>query len=319
MRARALLALSLAAAAVAAPGAAPGAQQPAAAVRLVARADCLTHPSCGVGLRRVYGVDVRSVFVPLTSPEAGIAALDAAEGEVALALSPDPQLARPDLVALRDDRRMVEPVRVTPVVRAAVLRRLGRRAAALRRRLEAVGAALTTAAMRRLHQHADDGRLAEAVGGEFVEASGFERPRRAAGGRAIRVGYQAFEENEILAHLYAEALRTAGFRARVVPVGGLRARSLAALRRRAVDLVAEYSSALRETLGGDDLRRALARRGLVPLRAAPADLRMMFVTTRETAARLGLRRMSDLRRYWPVVGRGSAGSGASTASARSAK
>jgi glycine betaine/choline ABC-type transport system substrate-binding protein len=97
----------------------------------------------------------------------------------------------------------------------------------------------------------------------------------------------------------------------------VRTGELAALRRRAVDLVPEYDASLLARLGGSDLHRALARRGLVAFRPAPAQNRILLVTMRETAARLGLRRISDLRRYWrPVVGRASAGS---TSSGRSAK
>ena len=38
----------------------------AQAPRLAAPSDCLTNTGCGVGLRSVYGLDVRQVFVPLT-------------------------------------------------------------------------------------------------------------------------------------------------------------------------------------------------------------------------------------------------------------
>ena len=94
-------------------------------VRLAAPSDCLVNPGCGVGLKSVYGLDVRPAFVPLTVADAGIGALDDGAAEVAVAFSSNPQVSRPDIVTLRDDRRMVYPDRVVPVVRRGLLRAYG--------------------------------------------------------------------------------------------------------------------------------------------------------------------------------------------------
>src|SRR5690349_16720060 len=128
----------------------------AQAPRLAAPSDCLTNTGCGVGLRSVYGLDVRSVFVPLTVADAGISALDDGAAEVAVAFSSDPQVSRPDIVTLRDDRSMVYPDRVVPVVRRKLLKGYGGAARELRRRLNAASAALTTLALRGLNQSVID-------------------------------------------------------------------------------------------------------------------------------------------------------------------
>ena len=105
-------------------------------VRLAAPADCLVNPGCGVGLQSVYGLDATPAFVPLTVADAGIGALDDGLAEVAVALSSNPQLSRPDIVTLSDDRRMVYPDRVVPVVRRGLLRAYrARDARDIRRRL----------------------------------------------------------------------------------------------------------------------------------------------------------------------------------------
>src|SRR6478609_529266 len=75
-------------------------------VRLAAPSDCLTNSGCGVGLKSAYGLDVTAAFTPLAVADAGVAALDDAQAEVAVAFSSDPQLSRPDIVTLRDDKRM---------------------------------------------------------------------------------------------------------------------------------------------------------------------------------------------------------------------
>ncbi len=281
----------------------------AQAPRLAAPSDCLTNTGCGVGLRSAYGLDVRSVFVPLTVADAGISALDDGAAEVAIAFSSNPQVSRPDIVTLRDDRSMIYPDRVVPVVRRKLLKGYGRHAAELRRRLNAASAALTTLALRGLNQSVIDGRMPEAVGGEFIDANGLGGDDTRRKGKRIVVGHMAFDENETLAHLYAEALRAAGFRAIVRPVGGLRPDAVNKLRRDQIDLYPAYDGSLLRYLVGTSperlkpgLKRTLARIGAEPMRLSRAQDRNVFVTKTETATRLGLSRISDLARHWPAAG-----------------
>ncbi|HET8757738.1 MAG TPA: glycine betaine ABC transporter substrate-binding protein, partial [Solirubrobacteraceae bacterium] len=162
-------------------------------VRLAAPPDCLTNPNCGPGIQRAYGVDVSPFFVPLTVADAGISALDDGLAEVAVAFSSDPEVSRPDVKVLRDDRQMVGPDPVVPVLRANVLRAYGPR---LKRVLNRASAVLSTRALRALNQQVGDGRLPEAVGGEFIDANGLGGDGRRRHGRRIVVGFQAFSEND---------------------------------------------------------------------------------------------------------------------------
>src|SRR4051794_25033855 len=118
-------------------------------VRLAAPSDCLVNAGCGVGLKSVYGLDVASAFVSLTVADAGVSALDDGLAEVAVAFSSNPQLSRPDIVTLRDDRGMISDDHIVPIVRSKVLRRYGR---ALRRRFNAASALLSTLELRGLNQ-----------------------------------------------------------------------------------------------------------------------------------------------------------------------
>jgi glycine betaine/choline ABC-type transport system substrate-binding protein len=282
-------------------------------VRLVAPVDCLANPGCGPGLERAYGLDVSGVHVPLEVADAGIQALDDGLGEVAVAFTSNPQVSRPDILALEDDRGMIGSDRIVPAFRRSVLRAYGRRGRDIRRRLDAASAVLTTLALRELNQQVIDGRLAEAVGGEFVDANGLggSAPRRR--GPRIVIGHQDFAENETLAYLYAEALRAGGYRVRVRSVGGLRREALRLLRRGRIAMYPAYSGSLMSFLGerpADDSRlrrrltRALRREARAqPLRFAPGENRNVFVMKTDTARRLAVERISDLAKYWPPAAR----------------
>jgi glycine betaine/choline ABC-type transport system substrate-binding protein len=274
-------------------------------VRLAAPADCLTNPGCGPALAEAYRLDVSAVHVPLEVPDGGILALDDGLGEVAVAFSSNPEVSRPDVLTLADDRRMIRSDHVVPVVRRSVLRAYGHH---LRRRLNAASELITTLALRNLNQQVIDGRLPEAVGGEFIDAHGLggRAPRRR--GPRIVVGHQDFAENETLAYLYGEVLRAGGYRVLVRSVRGLRQEAVRLLRRGQIGMYPDYAGSLMSFLGerpDDDrrlrrrLRRALER--AQPLRFAPGENRNLFVMKTETAARLGVQRISDLARYWPPV------------------
>jgi glycine betaine/choline ABC-type transport system substrate-binding protein len=276
-------------------------------VRFAASRDCPVNPGCIPGLRSAYGLDPTSVFVPLAVAGTGISALDDGVAEVGIAFSSNPQVSRPDILSLRDDRHMLFPDRVVPVVRKRMLRAYGARdRAAIRRRLDVASGALTTLLLRGLNQSVIDGRLPEAVGGEFVDTNGLGgTPRRRHGPRIV-IGFQDFAENETLAYIYGEALRSAGFRVRVRSVHGLRPEAITLLRHRRIDIYPAYSGSVLRYLAGDDrhalargLRHQLARIGCVPFKPAPAQDRNVYVMKRDLAAQLGVSKLSDLAKYWP--------------------
>lgn len=218
-------------------------------VRLAAPVDCLTNAGCGPGLASVYKLDVSGLHVPLEAADAGIQALDDGLGEVAVAFSSNPDVSRPDILTLDDDRDMVGSDRIVPVVRTSLLKAYGRRARDIRRRLNAASEVLTTLALRQLNQQVIDGRLPEAVGGEFIDANGLggSAPRRR--GPRIIVGFQDFSENETLAYLYSEALRAGGYRVAVRSVDGLRPQAVRRLRRGEIGMYPAYSGSLMSFLG----------------------------------------------------------------------
>jgi glycine betaine/choline ABC-type transport system substrate-binding protein len=278
-------------------------------VRLAAPVDCLTNPGCGPPLASVYGLDVSSVHVPLEVADAGIQALDDGIGEVAVAFSSNPEVSRPDILTLDDDRGMVRSDRIVPVVRSSVLRAYPREGRDIRRRLNAASRVLTTLSLRDLNQQVIDGRLPEAVGGEFIDANGLGGSGKRRAGPRIVIGFQDFDENETLAYMYAEALRAGGYRVKVRSVGGLRRQAVRLLRRGDIGMYAAYAGSLMSFLGTRPnkdsrlrgaLREALRTRAHAqPMQLAPGENRNVFVMKTDTAARLGVARVSDLAKYWP--------------------
>ena len=148
--------------------AAPAAAQ--APPRLAAPEDCLTNPNCAPGLAAVYGFDVRPVLVPLAVADAGIAALDdgARRGRGRVLHEPAGLTTRHPhaRTTIAGSSARTGSCRSRA---AALLRAHGPR---LRRRLDATSRLITTLALRSLNQQVIDGRLPEAVGGEFVDANG---------------------------------------------------------------------------------------------------------------------------------------------------
>jgi subtilisin family serine protease len=286
-------------------------------VRLAAASDCRVNPNCVPGFRRVYGFDPSGSLVRLKVADAGAQALDDGLAEVAVVFSSNPQLSRPDILPLRDDKHMITADHVVPIVRSSVLARYG---PALRRRVNEASRLLTTLRLRGLNQQVIDGRLPEAVAGEFVDANALGgEPARVRRGPRIVVGFQDFAENETLAHMYAAALRGAGFRVSVRDTGGLRPAAVAAMRGGRIDMWPGYSGSLLGYLGGKSLRRSLARIGAEPLALSPAEDRNGFAMKAETARALGVTKLSDLARFFPAVPRsGSAARGSRHATVRAA-
>lgn len=136
--------------------------------------------------------------------------------------------------------------------------------------------------------------------------------RSALGDDAITVGSFDFAESSLLAEIYSQALERDGYRVRRSFGLGPREFVAPALARGLVELVPEYagtalsfrslgkaSGIANEQSTHDRLVRTLKGTAVAALAAAPAQDANTFVVTRETAAREGLRTLSDLARVAP--------------------
>jgi osmoprotectant transport system substrate-binding protein len=124
----------------------------------------------------------------------------------------------------------------------------------------------------------------------------------------LRLASFDFPENRMLAELYGEHLRQAGFRVEVLSGLGTREVVAPALQQGLVDLVIDYTGSLLDYAGGsaaqthgtpEAVRTALADRlsgrGLSVLRSAPAEDANGFAVRTAFARDNGLTRLSDLR------------------------
>jgi osmoprotectant transport system substrate-binding protein len=141
---------------------------------------------------------------------------------------------------------------------------------------------------------------------------GGDDDEKAVAAGTVTVASFAFTESEIVAELYAQALSAVGVPTRRAPGLGSREVVEPALEQGAVDVVPEYVGTALQFLGpgGDGnltdaavaharLREAFEPRGVTVLAPAEAQNRNGVAVTRQTAARLGLARISDLA---PVAG-----------------
>jgi osmoprotectant transport system substrate-binding protein len=128
----------------------------------------------------------------------------------------------------------------------------------------------------------------------------------------ITVGSFDFAESELLSELYSQALERGGYRVERAFDLGPREFVAPALDRGLVEFVPEYAGTAAQffSVGSvtpgvtparahDALVRSLAGHRLVALASAPAQDANAFGVTRGTAARFGLRTLSDLARAAP--------------------
>jgi osmoprotectant transport system substrate-binding protein len=110
--------------------------------------ECATRPLCLRGLEDVYGLRFAQ-FVPLdVGGPLTLQGLVTGDIDVGVLFTSDPALRDPDLVELRDDRRLQPVESVTPLVRDAVVERFG---ASFTAALDRVSRELTTAELRELN------------------------------------------------------------------------------------------------------------------------------------------------------------------------
>jgi osmoprotectant transport system substrate-binding protein len=124
---------------------------------------------------------------------------------------------------------------------------------------------------------------------------------------SVTVASFNFPESEVIAQIYGQAMQRAGYPVQLLQGVGPRELLEPALARGLVDFVPEYSGSALQflTLGRKQpnsqsgathlaLERAVGRRGLTALDAAPGQDANAIVVTSRTAERLGLRSVGDL-------------------------
>lgn len=214
-----------------------------------------------------------------------------------------------ELVVLTDDLHLQTVDNVIPVINAKV------DSPALQQALNAVSKVLTTDDLLAMNKSADIDRKSPAtVAKAYVEEKGLATGTTGGSGRVV-VGGANFNESQILANIYAEVLKAAGFEASVKPVTNREVYE-PALERGEISVFAEYAGTLTEFLNkkangpeaaamatGDldatvtALRGLAEKKGLKVLEPAQAADQNAFAVTKNFADANDLKTLSDLKGY----------------------
>ncbi|HUC05812.1 MAG TPA: ABC transporter substrate-binding protein [Acidimicrobiales bacterium] len=160
---------------------------------------------------------------------------------------------------------------------------------------------------RRVHAILLAGGLMAGAAGLTVPAS----PVAAATKPTIIIGSTNFEEQAIVANIYGDVLKAAGYPVTVEPALGTRAIVVPALEKGQIDLEADYAASLLGFLhggvpqaAGDNIatavpadRKALSKYGVTLLKASKALDTNVFAVTEATASKDHLTTLSSLKPY----------------------
>jgi osmoprotectant transport system substrate-binding protein len=214
-----------------------------------------------------------------------------------------------ELVVLADDQHLQTVDNVLPVVNAKV------HTPALEQALNAVSKVLTTDDLLTMNKAADIERKSPAsVAKSYVEDKKLGTGVSGGSGKVV-VGGANFNESQILANIYAEVLKAAGFDASVKPVTNREVYE-PALERGDISVFAEYAGTLAEFLNkkangaeakavasGDldatvtALRGLAEKKGLKVLEPSQAADQNAFAVTKNFAEDNDLHTLSDLKGY----------------------
>lgn len=292
--------------------------EPLTSFRLGAPPDCATNPFCLDGLARVYGIDVTDLLVELDPGQPVADALRDGTVEVGVLFTTDPLLADDDLVVLDDDLGMLAAENLVPVAPASLVTERGD---SLRATIDAVSAALTSEVVSQLVTELRAGAAPDEAAAELlstlelptVEPTDVDVDADADAG-PIRIGAERFDEDRVIAEVYAAGLDLQGVSTEVVELDGFRALTVAAMLDGEIDLAIDYAGSLLEFLDGfvslasaelDEtvaaLTELLAAGDHELFAAAPASSANAFVVTAATAERHGLIAISDLVEAAPAA------------------
>jgi osmoprotectant transport system substrate-binding protein len=265
--------------------------------------ECPARPFCAIGLEKTYGLTFKE-FKPL---DAGgpitVEAVRNGQVDIGLLFTSDPAIAANGFVLLEDDKQLQLADNLVPVLRRAVLDATP----AIGDILNGWMARLTQEALTGLNKQVsvDQDDPADVVKA-WLETNGLAAGSAGAG-ITVKVGSTNFYEQEILGELFAQVLEANGFTVERRFQLGNREIVFPALEAGEIDILAEYAATALEFVNAGageastdpaatvaKLAERLGPLGLTALDPAPATDQNGFVVTRETAAKYGISKLSDL-------------------------
>ena len=251
------------------------------------------------GLAEVYGV----TFGEFRKLDAGgpltINALKNGQIDAADIFTTDPSIAANDFVVLEDPENLYAAQNVLPLINTE------KATDGVTAVLDAVSAQLTTEDLLQLNEQVTiEQQDPAAVAGQWLAGKGLDATGSQAAGVDLTIGSANFQENVILANVYAQALQAQGATVTTQLNIGSRETYMQGMQDGSLDLFPEYSGALLRyfdeestAVSGEDVYAALPGAlpsGLSVLDQAEAEDKDAIVVARETAEQYGLTSIADL-------------------------
>jgi osmoprotectant transport system substrate-binding protein len=251
------------------------------------------------GLDKVYGVtfgDYKKLDAggPLT-----INALKNGQIDAADIFTTDPSIAANDFVVLEDPKNLYAAQNVLPLINET------KATDGVKATLNAVSAQLTTDDLIDLNEKViNEQQDPAAVAKAWLADTGLDAAGTQAAGQTLKVGSANFQENVILANIYAQALQAQGATVSTQLNIGSRETYMPGLQDGSIDLIPEYSGVLLQyfdkqatATSSEDVYAALPAalpQGLVVLDQSKAEDKDAIVVTKETADKYSLKSIADL-------------------------
>jgi osmoprotectant transport system substrate-binding protein len=144
----------------------------ASTLTLGAGAECPTRPFCQPGLEKTYGLKFKTFRVLDSGGPKTMEALTKGDIDIGLVFSSDGGVAARDLVVLEDDKKLQTVDNIVPAIRKDIIDD------DIRKTLDKVSAAMTTADMIQLNKRADiDKADPETLAREWLASHGFTKKK----------------------------------------------------------------------------------------------------------------------------------------------
>jgi osmoprotectant transport system substrate-binding protein len=251
------------------------------------------------GLDKVYGVTFGSFKKLDAGGPLTINALKNGQIDAADIFTTDPSIATNDFVVLEDPKNLYAAQNVLPLINEA------KATDGVKATLNAVSAKLTTDDLIDLNEKViNEQQDPAAVAKAWLADKGLDATGTQAAGQTLKVGSANFQENVILANIYAQALQAQGATVSTQLNIGSRETYMPGLQDGSIDLIPEYSGVLLQyfdkkatAVSSDDVFAALPAalpQGLVVLDQSKAEDKDAIVVTKETADKYHLKSIADL-------------------------
>jgi osmoprotectant transport system substrate-binding protein len=251
------------------------------------------------GLDKVYGVTFGSFKKLDAGGPLTINALKNGQIDAADIFTTDPSIAANDFVVLEDPKNLYAAQNVLPLIIEA------KATDGVKATLNAVSAKLTTDDLIDLNEKViNEQQDPAAVAKAWLADTGLDAAGTQAAGQTLKVGSANFQENVILANIYAQALQAQGATVSTQLNIGSRETYMPGLQDGSIDLIPEYSGVLLQyfdkkatAVSSDDVFAALPAalpQGLVVLDQSKAEDKDAIVVTKETADKYHLKSIADL-------------------------